>query len=463
MEPTPFGLVFLPIVAFACLRPEWLLQLIFFASMFGGASAFNIAGFGVVPELVPAAAFIGYVLLQKLLGVRYPGEALALRTLTPLLILTAYALVGAFVIPHLMEGQALVHPQKPEIGVTTVPLAFGSGNLTQSAYLAVDVIFATLASCFLTRSDIDYDGLLRAFFLAGFMEFGFSVWGLANKVTGLWFPSDFLLSNPGYAILDAQQIGSVARASGTFTEPASLAGAMGPYVFACVWMLVNGHTIRLARWLLPCAFLSVLLSTSTAGYTGLVVGAVCLGGWAIVSASTRIMRNLLTGGVTLLIVGAIIALGTTTLAPELERATEEVLTGTLDKPNSSSYADRTTADQDSLATLLPTYGLGVGWGSNRSSSLVPGLLASLGIYGFALLPRTILRVRRQVKRANLEAVRPMNEALLDLLNASIFANFVFTTIAGSAINSIEFFLKVAIIIGYSCRTSNNQPCESRSL
>jgi hypothetical protein len=449
MEITSFGLVLLPIVAFASLRPEWLLQLIFFASMFGGASAINIGGFGVVPELVPAAAFVGYVLFQKLLGVRYPGEAQALRTLTPLLFMTAYALIGAFVIPHLLEGRALVHPQKPEIGVAITPLAFGNGNLTQGTYLAADVIFATVASCFLTRSGINYDRVFRAFFLAGFMEFGFAVWGFANKMTGLWFPSDFLHSNPGYLNLDSQQIGGVVRASGTFTEPSALGGAMGTYVFACVWVLVNGHASHLARWLLPCALLGVIISTSTTGYAGLTVGCVYLTGWAIISASERIMRNILTGGVGLLLAGAILALVVVTLAPGVERAAAEVFAGTIDKPNSNSYDQRTSWDQDSIATLLPTYGLGVGWGSNRSSSLVPGLLANLGIYGFALLPWFVLRIREQVALARSAATGPVKDALFDAMNSSVFGSLIFASISASTINSIGFFLQVSLIIGYS--------------
>ena len=75
--------------------------------------------------------------------------------------------------------------------------------------------------------------------------------------------------------------------------------------------------------------------------------------------------------------GGVGALVTSALLPRMVRGVQEVLASTMNKQESSSYQDRTSTDVDSLAIVLPTYEFGVGWGSNRSSSLVPGILATL--------------------------------------------------------------------------------------
>ncbi len=53
----------------------------------------------------------------------------------------------------------------------------------------------------------------------------------------------------------------------------------------------------------------------------------------------------------------------------------------LDKQESVSFSSRTTADIHALKLFLESYGLGVGLGSNRPSSLIPYLLSQCGIIG----------------------------------------------------------------------------------
>ena len=53
----------------------------------------------------------------------------------------------------------------------------------------------------------------------------------------------------------------------------------------------------------------------------------------------------------------------------------------LKKIETSSYFSRTTADLHGISLFFKTYGLGVGLGSNRPSSLLPYLLSQLGIIG----------------------------------------------------------------------------------
>lgn len=59
------------------------------------------------------------------------------------------------------------------------------------------------------------------------------------------------------------------------------------------------------------------------------------------------------------------------LKPELIDSVSIIVDATLNKTGSDSYDDRTATDIGALATVGESYGLGVGWGSYRSSSLTP--------------------------------------------------------------------------------------------
>jgi hypothetical protein len=60
---------------------------------------------------------------------------------------------------------------------------------------------------------------------------------------------------------------------------------------------------------------------------------------------------------------------------------EVLTTATVSKGESGSFINRTAADLYSLQLLLRTYGLGVGLGSNRSSSVLTTLMSNVGVAG----------------------------------------------------------------------------------
>jgi hypothetical protein len=63
---------------------------------------------------------------------------------------------------------------------------------------------------------------------------------------------------------------------------------------------------------------------------------------------------------------------------------EAVLAMTVNKGQGTSLASRVIADQDTIRLLSSTYGLGVGLGSTRPSSLVAALLSTVGLVGTAI-------------------------------------------------------------------------------
>jgi len=97
-----------------------------------------------------------------------------------------------------------------------------------------------------------------------------------------------------------------------------------------------------------------------------------------------------------LLLGGLIAIGPVlVLKPSLLNAVDTVVGATLSKDQTGSYDERSAADAPALNTVGQTYGLGVGWGSYRSSSLLPGLLANAGVFGVATSRELFERLQRE--------------------------------------------------------------------
>jgi hypothetical protein len=362
-----------------------LLQFALVVAVFEAGAALVLGNFGVQPALVPGLLFMAYVTMQYALGMRFPGEGLVLTTLGPLMLLLGYALFSIAVLPDFFAGQILVAPQKPDLlGDALTPLEYTSGNLTQTLYLAQNVVVTVLAALFLTRGSIPYQKILNAYLLGGYVEIFISFWQFASRVAGVPFPDDVIYSNPGWVIVK-QAIGVVPRIQGSFSEPAGLAVYLIGVCFCSAWLVAQGHRTMRPGLLFGLAILTVLLSTSTTGLVCLFVG-LPLELMIAATRGQRQARRRVLRVLVLLAVGGSLAIGPVfVLKPELLNGVNEVVTGTLSKQDSDSYNDRTALDTAALETVSQTYGLGVGWGSFRPSSLIPGLLSNGGVFGVAML------------------------------------------------------------------------------
>jgi hypothetical protein len=250
MSVTVLGLVLLPLSLFCAGNPIRLLQLAIIAAIFEAGAALVLGGnFGLQPAVVPGLLFVVYVIAQYALGMRYPGEGRVLWALTPLYGLLGYALLSIFVLPHAFQGRVMVWPQRPDlINPGYVPLTFTSGNVTQSLYLALNVVVATCAALLVTRVAIPYRSLLKAYLAGGYLAVGLAFWQFANRVAGVPFPTDVIQSNPSWAIVN-QSIGPVPRIQGTFSEPAALAFYLSGLFFCCLWLNAQGHRIMRVKLL----------------------------------------------------------------------------------------------------------------------------------------------------------------------------------------------------------------------
>ena len=318
----------------------------------------------------------------------------------------------------------------------------------------MDTTFLVFAALYLSRPGTNHMRFVNAYLVAAYLCVALSLWQFASKQTGLYYPEDFLYSNPRWGIASTQIFGGVSRINGPFTEPAALSSYMSGVLFACLWMMMRGYAGFWVRLLLLSSLLCVWLSTST---TGLLVLAVFVPISLVIllrTAGQRVLLALMIGVSTLLgtalTVYFLLSVGAPSLANRVDGTIELIIVETLNKRESQSYAERTTKDADALAVVAPSFGLGAGWGSLRSSSLIPGILGNAGIPGLGLLCWFALSARALVKRAR--RLAPVGEArmAMEAMWGSIIGTLSAAILSAPTIDSIDFYLRLAVLV--SCTT-----------
>ncbi|WP_428374974.1 hypothetical protein [Lichenicoccus sp.] len=452
MGVTAFTFLLVPLCLLWAMRPDRLLKLMIIAQVFEAAAALTIGTLGVQPGLLPALTFMGFVLMQLLLGARFPGDRQTWRLVRPFVCVAVWALATSYLMPRLFEGQAYVWPQKEIPPFVTEPLRPTSSNINQDIYLALDCGLVVLGACFFTKSRLRLLPFLRIYFLSGLVVAAIAVWQFASKVAGVPYPNDLFYSNPGWAILTTQSFGSVPRINATFSEPAALAGYMASIVCASGWVMLQGHRDTLVRLAFIAGLGTIALSTSTTGFATLAIIAVGVPIYALLSGSARMVAMVLKVGVPVFVLLGLAFFAGDTLVPRFNSSVSQVVNASLDKQHSTSYNDRTDTDADSLTAAVETYGLGTGWGSNRSSSLVPGILASIGIPGLLGLLWFGAGVTRAVRRARRCSASSEQMIVLDGCCGGLFAFILTALISGPTISSVTFYFLLSLLIGCAVRT-----------
>lgn len=452
MSPTLLGLVLLAFCARWAGNAERLVELVFVAGIFEAAAAFVMGGFGLQPGLVPAATLVALVGAQYLTGRRSVAEAQAFRIMAPLLLLLAYAAVTAVLMPDAFAGRIIVWPQKFDgPGPEPLPLAPGQGNLNQVIYLAANVALACATTLVLTRAGTNWTRLVRVYLLGGYLAVGIAVWELASRTAGVPFPSTVLYSNPGWSIVE-QNLGALPRLQASFAEPSAFGFYLVGVVFACVGLCLRGHRIMRADILLVLVLVTAFLCTSTTGLAAIAIGLpVALITAAMRGRSTdlnRLMARLALPAAGFLV----LAIGFLVLRPEFLDVIGDVISMTLDKTQSDSYAERDAMNQAAWNAFLASGGLGIGWGSTRASSVIPGLLSGAGIIGAVTAVWFVLRLRRAIRFAR--AVAPPRHPaapLLDAFVAALVGQLLAAALSAPVITTPIFFAQIGALAAAAIR------------
>ncbi len=123
----------------------------------------------------------------------------------------------------------------------------------------------------------------------------------------------------------------------------------------------------------------------------------------------------------------------------------------MSKGSSQSYAERSGLDAAAVATLGPTDGLGVGWGSFRASSLIPGLLANAGVFGLIMVIWLVFRIGSAVNRAIKRAPDHPGRLVLDGMTAALCGQVAAALLSAPTIGSLAFYLQLGCVTGTAAR------------
>jgi hypothetical protein len=370
--PTVIGVIFFVCGAYCFFWKEGsLFGLLLISSLFEAASAINIGQRGIQPYYVVALFIIARAFVNRILGIRLN------RTMPQgkwLLIFGGIGITSALILPVIFAGVPIYDPK---VGIDDglfirPPLVLGLNNLGQLGFLVwhIATAFSLLGIRFSATT------AHRAYVWAFYIEIFFIFTESLCQLAGISFPLWLLLNNPGFSLWENSMEAYGTRVPGSFSEP-SIAGAF--MVFYCVGFLARyfarkGGSVRAVVSLVA----SGLVASSASLVTLSLVPLALLARyspfrfpWYINLTQTRRIVWIL-----------VLLAAPLVLALLFFSGYREVLTAvTVSKGESGSFINRTAADLYSLQLLVQTYGLGVGLGSNRSSSLLTTLISNVGVAG----------------------------------------------------------------------------------
>lgn len=370
--PTIFGVIFFCFGAYCFLRKEeWLLGLLIIASVFEASSALNIAERGIQLHYVIAAFIIARALLNGVLGLQSNSSMPQGKWL---LVFGVVAIVSTIAWPVVFAGTPIYDPK---IGIDDglfirPPLKFGLANVAQAIFVAWHIATAYAVLHIRSSAQTTRKIYMFAFYLALLFIFAQSFCSL----TGLPYPDSVFRNNPGYGITDMDLVIHGIRCPGTFTEP-SIAGAF--IAMYCVGFLADYLAGKGGAFKVILSLVAIGLIASSGALLAL---AICLFALAIRFSPFRfpwfikIRQAKRIAWISFLFVAPVV------LALLVSSGYRDVLMGlTVSKGESGSFINRTASDLYGLELFVQTYGLGLGLGSNRASSLLTTLLSCVGLLG----------------------------------------------------------------------------------
>ncbi|MEH6756670.1 MAG: glycoside hydrolase [Parasphingorhabdus sp.] len=309
-----------------------------------------------------------------------------------LVLFCAYGFISAFFLPRIFQGQIDVVPLRPA-GLRSLfdvfPLAFSSQNITTAVYL-IGTGLAAIFSYVAVRRASDVTPLVTIAIVTTLSHAALGVLEAVLRGTPWDMVVDFF-RNGSYAQL-SQQTSSFIRISGFMAEPSNFAD------FGIVWMIfvfelwlrnIKPFWTGIAASVMA---LTLILSTSSTAYLGIAgYAAVLLARFATFPKYLRTDKMLLLVGAALAVV--VLLMSAIIFSSEFAKEFQSmILEMTLEKTDSDSGQQRSFWALQGLEAFKISYGLGIGAGSFRSSSIATAILGGMGVIGIICFGGYLLKL-----------------------------------------------------------------------
>ncbi|WJR81406.1 hypothetical protein [Bradyrhizobium sp. NP1] len=367
--------------------PKFIVYAFIFSTLLGSAAALILDSLGGT-NISPAHLLLGFLAFRLMANRVYFNNALrGFAVEQPgfwLLLTTLYAVISAYVMPRIFQGQTNIFPVRAITGTEgsaiTMPLAPAMSNLTQSVYLIGDFV------CFFVLSGYaaTHDGrriLGNALVACAVFNLAMAVLDLLTYYTGTTELMSFI-RNANYALMSEAEVAGYKRIVGSFVEASSFGAAtLGYFAFTCkLWLL--GIRPRVTFPLTCLSLVALVFSTSTTAYVGLAGILPYFYLEVLLGATRRPMTR--QGGLFVLAAPIILVVGAICIGlsdPASAYVKDLLDTMIFNKMSTNSGIERAMWNSQALQNILDTAGLGVGNGSLRASSFPISVLASFGIIG----------------------------------------------------------------------------------
>jgi hypothetical protein len=323
----------------------------------------------------------------------------AVRANSWLLCFCLYGIAMSYIGPRLFAGSISVFPMRPDpaFGLFYVtPLQPTSQNLTAGIYMLGTLLTALAAYVFARREGAG-STLVSATIFGGWF---FILSALIDIVTrGTPLEELFaIFRNGDYVQLSVEMDGFV-RIRGFMPEASSYAGASFVFFVANAELWYRSIRSRQTGFLAIVMALILILSTSSTAYVSLAAYLALLVLRALLLPGLVPKGKI--GGLGLAALAALFFIAVAMVAmPEIPDAIYQLIVSmTVEKSTSSSGQQRLFWALQGLEAFKVSFGLGVGPGSFRSSSLLTAIIGSMGVIGIASFARYLLAVVQPARRS----------------------------------------------------------------
>jgi hypothetical protein len=351
-------------------------------SLMGGSAAISLPSLGG-SSIQPGIVAMGFLVLRLLM----PGQTSSQAAATALLangwfaVFVIYGAVSAYILPTLFANSMDITPLRPVDGkhlFAISPLYFRAQNITISVYMLIG-LFSAVASFIAVQRPGGLRNFVRATEAVAIIHALLGISGalLANTAAGAFFT---FFRNGGYAML-SQSISGVVRISGIWPELSGYAAYDFIFFVFLTELWLRNVRPRQTGFAAGLLGLTLLASTSSTFLVGAAAyGLALLIRQFYVPGSFRLTKSLVGLAAVLAALGLSLATAVAGghTAALMQKAFNVII---FEKADSESGMQRLFWAKQGIDAFFVSYGLGIGAGSFRSSSLVTAIHGSLGIIG----------------------------------------------------------------------------------
>lgn len=380
-----------------------------FYGLFGGGAAFVLGHTSVTPESFALVLLVAHALLSMFSRTSHINHGI--KTNSYFAFYCLYGAATAYVLPQIFLRQIALPPLSfsKKVGIfAAYPLHFSLQNLTTGAYL-IGALLASVCAGAAACNPKSRQSLVRWGLIIAWAHIFFGILGLMLTQFG----GDEILKffrNATYAELIQSEAGFV-RISGIDPEPSSYAAFAFSWLVLMTEFWLRNVSPRLTGATAVAILVVLVASTSSGGFAALGIYGLALAVRAVIAPDMFRARKVLP----LIMFG--LAMTTLVLAgfaflPSLLTTVSRVLASlTVHKFDTLSGRQRLFWAQSAVKAFQKSWGLGVGAGSFRSSSLLLAILGGMGVVGLAAFAAHLLAILKPLRRDTYAAVENPDRAI----------------------------------------------------